>query len=263
MPATVLDPSLAAPAPTVAFGGPDDASLHPQGKPLSALRSRLVKELGNRTDITNNNTDFITVDEWINDAYLDLWESLGLPESHRSFTLTLVAGQALYMLPPIVKTIRDVSGVDASDGTITQALRKTDVFAYRKLPVRDNDPTQWFREQQMLVVWPTPTSAQILSVDCDVTVSKLTDPDHYPILDDKWHEALFKGAKYRGWEALQNDTKALTTQNEMARLVKRKDDRDAGDQAETYPAVRPVFHEKDIQRLKRSHTVWIEPGECE
>lgn len=263
MPSIVLDPALAAAAPTVTFGGPDVAGAHPQGKSLAMLRARLVKELGNRTDITVGGTDFSVVDEWINDAYLDLWESLNLPEAKRSYAMTLVPGQPLYLLPGVVGTVRDVSGTDASDGTITQALRKTDEYAYRKLPVRDDDPTLWFREQQMLVLWPTPTSAQILSVDVITSVAKLTDPAHYPILEDKWHEALFKAAKYRGWEALQNDTKALTTQNEMARLVKRKNETDAGDQAETYPVMRPVFHESQITRLHKKPTRWIEPGECD
>lgn len=264
MPSYVLDPTIAQAAPVVAFGQPEAIGLHPFGKSLGAMRARLIKELGNRTDLAPAG-DYSQIDEWINDSYSDLYASLDLPDANRSFSITLTVGQPFYLLPAVVDTVRDVSGVDASDGSTTAALRKTDAFAYRKMPVRLDQPTHWFREQQMLVVWPTPSAADILSVDCKITVAKLTDPATYPALNDKWHEALFKGAKYRGWEALQNDTKSLTTQNEMARLVKRKNEQVEGDQAETYPSFRPVFSERDIQRLRRNPLTlpWIEPGECD
>jgi hypothetical protein len=259
MPYNVLDPALAAAAPTVIFGAPESAGQHPAGKSLGGMRTTLVLELGNRTDLAAAGG---LLDEKINDAYLDMYTSLDLPESVRSYSLTLVPGQALYLLPSTVDTVRAVSATDPTDGTVGGAIQKIDIFTYRKLPVRDDDPESWFREQNMLVFWPTPVAADIVSVDVRIKPAKLSSDTHYPILEDKWHEALLKGAKYRAWEALQNDTKSLTVQNEMVRLVQRRNDRTSGDQDEQYPSVRPIRSRRELMAM-RSRPRKLEPGDCD
>lgn len=255
MPYVALDPAAAQAAPAVTFGAPEAAGAHPMGKSLAEMRTRLRVELGNRADLAA-----ATIDEWINDAYLDFYASLDLPDSKRSFPVTLTAGQALYLLPATMDTVRGVAATDTSSTDTGAALRVSDEFLYRKRPIQSGPPEEWFRYQNMLVLWPTPDAADVLSVDGRIKPAKLTADTHYPILEDKLHEALFKGAKYRGWEALQNDTKAATTMNEMTRLIGRKKDRDDGDKEDAYPSLRVVTSRDDIMSV-RNRPRWVEPGD--
>lgn len=257
MPYLPFDGIGAQAAPAITFGLPELAARHPLGKSLGELRARLQFELGNRTDLTA-----VQLNEWINDAYLDLYSSLDLPDSKRSFGITLAAGQAFYGLPDTVDTVRSVAATDVSSADTGAALRASDEFLYRKRPIQSGPPEEWFRYLSLLVLWPTPDAADLLAVDVRIKPIKLTVDTTYPILEDKLHEALFKAAKYRAWEALQNDTKAATTMNEMTRLVQRKTDRDDGDKEEAYPSLR-VVHSRDEIMNARVRPRWIEPGECD
>lgn len=259
MPYTVLDPTLAQAAPAITYGLPEGAGLHPNGKSLLAMRTRLRLEFGNRSVADMPDA---TINEWINDSYLDITAGMETPESKRSFQITVVAGQALYMLPATVDGVRSVAAYDSTstDDGRGQPLEKSDSFKFRKRPAQNGDPLEWFREQQMLVLWPTPDESLILTVDAKIKYTKLAADTDYPAIGDEWHEALLKGAKYRGWEALQNDNKALLAMNEQSRLLQRKDDKDGRDQDDMYPSMRPVFRRSDLMTLSRRNPR-IEPGE--
>lgn len=258
MPYVALDPTLAAAAPAITYGLPEAASKHPRGKSLLSMRTRLRVELGNRSAVDLPDA---TVDEWINDSYLDMTGGMEFAENKKSFSFTTVVGQPFYLLPTTVDGVRTVSGYDPSTDTVGTALEKSDAFKYRKRPTQDGDPLEWFREQQMLVLWPTPDRVLTLTVDAKILYAKLALDTDYPAIEDKWHEALFQGAKARGWEALQNDTKAELSNNRQARLISRKDDMDGRDQDDMYPSMRPVFSRRDLMNLSRRNPR-VEPGDC-
>lgn len=262
MPYIVLDPALAQPAPALGFGQPETAGgvptgpcspsnsvAHPAGKSLDQMRVRLRVELGNRsvTDLPD-----VVLTEWINDAYIDLYGSLDLPESKISFPMTTIVDQAMYLLPNTVDSIRSVSAAnDLSLDTLGAKLDESDIHSYRKFPSRQGPPQAWFRENNILVLWPRPDANYSVVLDCRFRPWPLSLPDHYPALDDKWHEALYKGAKYRAWEGLQNDGKAMTTMNEMSRLIQRKTDRSVADRESQYPSMRPIKSARDMMELRR------------
>lgn len=258
MPYIALDPTTAAAAPAVTYGLPETSTKHPAGKSLLAMRDRLRRELGNRS--TTDLPDTV-VNEWINDSYLDMTGGMEFAENRKSFSFSTVAGQPFYLLQSTVDGVRSVSGYDPATDTIGTALEKSDSFKYRKRPTQDGDPLEWFREQQMLVLWPTPDSELTLTVDVQILYTKLSADTDYPAIEDKWHEALFQGAKARAWEALQNDAKAELANNRQARLISRKDDKDGRDQDDMYPTMRPVFSRRDLMNLSRRNPR-IEPGEC-
>lgn len=246
MPYLVLDPSAAQAAPFLSFGLPEAASAHPGGKSLLAMRTRLILELGRRDDIPTPMWN-----EWINDAYQEFYAALNLPENVASYGQSLVSGQALYLTPPGIDAIRSVSAQDPTDATVGGTLEKKDHVYYRKLPVRTGQPEFWFHEKRMLVIWPTPDAAYPISIDGTIKPIPLVVDTDYPALEDKWHEPLLKAAKYRAWEAVQNDAKAALVSNEMSRLIQRRNDRDALDQDTEYPAMRPVFSQRDLMALRR------------
>lgn len=260
MPYIVLDPSLAAAAPAVTYGLPETSAKHPAGKSLLALRTRLRLELGNRsaTDLPSSMTD-----EWINDSYLDMTSGMEFAENKKSFQIAAIAGQPFYLLPATVDGVRSVAVYDptSTDLAVGQALEKSDSFKFRRRPAQSGDPVEWFREQQMLVLWPTPDRDLTLTVDVKIKYAKLAADTDYPAIDDGWHEPLFQGAKVRGWEALQNDNKALLANNRQTALISRKDDKDGRDQDDMFPAMRPVFSRRDLMNLSRRNPR-IEPGDC-
>lgn len=257
MPYIVLDPASAAAAPTPSLApGPDTAGNHPAGKSLKAMRDRLRIELGNRSDATST-----LLNELINDSYLDIFSSLELPESQRGYGQTLVAGQALYALPAGVDTVLSISANNPGDVTTGAGLRKIDWQEYRKLPVRSGPPESWFRSQNIVVFWPTPEINYPVAFDVRVKPALLAADTDYPVIEDKWHEALYKGAKARAWEAVQNDTKAALAENSASRLIQRRSDRDAVETETEYPSMRPIRSKADLMAIRRTHRR-IEPGEC-
>lgn len=257
MPYIVLDPAAAAAAPVVSISpGPDTGVTHPNGKSLLMMMNRLKLELGNRTDLTPT-----ILKEIVNDAYLDFTSALDLPEIHRAYGQTLVAGQALYTLPSAVDTVLGIAASEDGDITTGAGLEKIDWQLYRKLPDQEGEPSAWFRSQNIIVVWPTPDEAFDVAFDVKVKPAPLAADGDYPFLDDKWHEALFKAAKARAWEAVQNDTKAALAENSAARLVQRRSDREAEEKELEYPAVRPIKSRADLMALRRDTSRRIEPGE--
>jgi hypothetical protein len=246
MPFIVLDSAAAQAAPVVSFGAVETAAQHPAGKSLLALRTILKLELGQRPDIPDP-----IWNEWINDGYQDFYSTLRLPESKASFPLATVTSQPMYLMPPVVNYIRSISGADPMFTTQGGELTNIDEDSYRKLPVRTGTPEYWFREKNILVLWPTPDQVFNLAVDITVKPAPLVADTDYPALEDKWHESLKMAAKYRAWTGVQNDTKSALTQNEMTRQIQRRGDAEADDKNTEYAGLRPVFRRTDITRLRR------------
>lgn len=257
MPYFVLDPSTAAAAPAAASlsPGPGIAADHPVGKSLLALRTRLKLELGNRTDLTDP-----VLNELINDAYFDFASALDLPELRGAYTQSLVVGQPFYLLPAAVDAVLGIAAADPTDGTIGAPLEKADWQTFRKLPDVSGEPDVWFRAQNMIVIWRTPDDTYTVAFDVRIKPAKLAADTDYPIFEDKWHEALYKAAKGRAWEAVQNDTKAALAENAVNRLVQRRTDREAEEQDTEYPSFRPIRSRADLMALRRNARR-IEPGE--
>lgn len=260
MPYLLLDPAAAQPAPTVVFGAPETITLHPMGKSLLMLRDRLKLELGRRTDIPDPQWN-----EWINDAYYHMYLGMDLTESKLNFKITTntpTVSQPLYLLP---KNIEKVTNLELADNRFTTEVDKDiqpiDLDTYRKLPVRTARPNSWFERQRMIVLWPTPDNTYDIVIDGVGRPAPLVADTDYPILEDKWHEALFQGAKSRSWEAVQNDAKSLLSENKQARQMGQlEDDSNSADGSPAIAGLRMVRSRRDLMKLHR-HGHIIEPGD--
>lgn len=232
MPFTVLDPALAAAAPASTAGQPATSG----SKNLAELRTFVKLGLGNRDDLTPDQ-----LRDWINESYLDLVASLRLAELQGSLTLSLVSGQALYLLPAGVDTILGLAVVDSSLPEGGVPLSKTDQSAYREWENASGRPRRFFRLGQMLVVYPTPDKAYTAALDFRIGVTELSLDTHVPILAKHWHEVLGWGARVKALLSLGEYDKALVAENYFNKLVERRKDREA-DENENRIVVSSVPH---------------------
>lgn len=224
----------------MAYGDP----VHNKGKTLAGMQNRLRIELGNRTDLTP-----ALLAEWINDSYRDLAASLELPELKRSLSFLTTAGEEGYVLPANVGVISAVSWQDA-EGDEGAKLDKIDEDAYRKLPFESGVPKKFIHAQGALALWPVPDEVLTVVVDFRVKVVNLTEDTHSPIIDEEFHEAIYLGAKARGFDALKDFTSAQVMENRQIGSIRKKLDKRAQEDEGKTGQLRVVRRQQDLGRLR-------------
>lgn len=218
MPFTILDRSAAKAAPSTTVGQPKTGV----GKSLSAMRVHLKIQLGGRTDIADS-----VYNEWINDAYLDLCTSLEGDELKGSLTLTLDAGQAYYLLPTVVASIQTVGLVNTLNIYGGEPLSKTDKGSYRDFENASGQPRLFFREDDLLVVYPTPDKTYTTAIDFRVRPLPLENDTDCPILGPEFHRAILLRARADAFDDLQQFDKQGPAENSAVQSVRRRNDREA------------------------------------
>lgn len=216
MPFLALDPALAEPAVVTTLGAP----IQGVGMSLAEFRGRLNLQLGGRPDITPP-----MLDQWINAAYIDVCSSLELNELSGSLALDLINSQSLYMLPAVVRAIKMVSVIDSDTyGELGgRSLTMTDLKAFRKAPDRVDEPTEYFRSGDILVVYPSPVSVRTLSLDIWIRPQKLLLDTDCPVLHEEWHEPILRNARTMAHSDLREFDKAAVTSNDYVEMVRRKE----------------------------------------
>lgn len=219
MPYNVLTETGATVIATSGLGTP----LTNTGETLLSLRTELLLALGNRNEVTAARAN-----GWINWAYIDLASSLDLDDLKGSLAFSTVAASYRYKLPVEVMSTRGLSTID----TVTYGslggtpLRKIELHAYRLRSELSDEPTEYFREKNLLILWPTPKAVRSMALDFWIRPTYMTADTHSPVLPQEWHEAIFLNARKKGFVALQEYDKALAAENDFVQLVRRKQDRD-------------------------------------
>jgi hypothetical protein len=242
MPYILLNPATAAAAPASTAGAP----LTSVGATLATLQADLREELGNRSDV-----DDPKAAKWINKAYQYLCSILTIKELFRELTINTVAAQPLYLIPTNVAFVRQVSLIDAVTYPVEGGidLSPIDFDTYRKLPDdATNYPSAWFREQRMIVIYPTPRAVYPISIDFKVRPADLVNPTDSPIIPAEFHEALLLRAKHTAWRALKAFTEAGMARNDFVTDLGAVENTDAKE--EVFGSVRPVRSARDINRLR-------------
>lgn len=261
MPYILLDPTTAQAAPATTLGAPLSPVLPATtlpGMSLAEMRTQLDVELGGRTDF-----DDTMFDLWINQSYIDLCTSLEVPELDGNLKISLTAGQALYLLPKQVRAIEMVSVIDAQTyGDLGgRKLTLVDRNTYRKAPVLSDEPREYFIQNMILVLWPTPKSARDLSLDVKIRPDFLSFEDDYPILPPEWHEVIVRNARTKAHSDLREFDSAGITNNEVVGLVRRKSDPEVVEDSDRI--VGSSVPRKRSQLFRRNSRMGIEPdGLC-
>lgn len=222
MPYSALDPTLAQAAPLTDIGEPRLGT--------GMTREQFIRELRpllqGRTDIEEERYAL-----YLNLAYVDLVTSLKITEAQASLDLTLIEGQYLYLLPPVVQSIsyaalHDPDLTDKRDKG--RPLDKIDLFLYRGRNHHSAEPKEFFRYGSMLIVWPTPDQHEgVISIDFRVRPLWLTNPQHSTILPTEWDEPLLWSARHKLLESLQEWEAAAVAENTYIKAVRKRLDTEA------------------------------------
>lgn len=235
------------------------APLVSTGDTLSTIRDELVAALGQRTDLTVGGTDFTRINKYINYAYRDLCSSLQLEELIASLSFNTVAAQPLYKLPNAVRDTRMVSLVDPVTYPVTGGLplNKRDLAWYRRqILFSDVGPTDYFKYNTLLVLWPTPTAVNALSVEFRIRPDDLVGATDSPILPTEWHEGIFLLAKAKLHAALLEPDLAAIAENDFTKFVRRKTDRAAEETENMIAQARPIRRRSQMNRGSQSPDAW-------
>lgn len=228
------------------------APLNNIGETLLTFRNELIAMVGNRTDVTPDR-----VDRWTNYGYVDLASSLDLDDLKGSLGFNLVVDSYRYLLPAEVMATRGKNALSVID-TVTYSdlgglpLRKVDLDAYRMRSELKEEPKEFFRERNLLVVWPTPKAIRAMALDFWIRPTKMTLDNHSPILPYEWHEAILLNARKKAFTALLEFDKALAAENDLVSLVRRKQDRDELEDSGRIVLSSVPRHRGQLQRRRSS-----------
>jgi hypothetical protein len=186
---------------------------------LSTLRDELRLMLGNRQDVEPGRLDL-----WLNMAYVDLWTSLPLEKAKANVAFDLVAGQPFYLLSEIVESTEELAVVDDESIDGGWLLHKIDLAAWRRMPEDDDEPSEFFRQGNVLVLYPTPSEARTAVLDFRMVPAELVEDTDAPLLGREWREGLLLSAKAKGLYALEEDSRALVADNNLVGFVRRRKD---------------------------------------
>jgi len=220
MPWLPFDPAAAAAAQVVTLGAPRTSI----GMTLATLRARLIRGLGGRSDVAD---DQAQLDEWINEGYRYLCSMVQLPETKLSYALPVVATEESYLLPVdadgfcVVAAIRHLSIQDAftypGGGTPIDFI---DTEQFRLLPDRSAEPTAATRYGDILAFWPTPKNARTVLIEGDLRVSDLKLATDSPRLPREWHRGVLLAARMKALEDLREWDEASLVQNALTSHIR-------------------------------------------
>jgi hypothetical protein len=218
VPYIVFDLAAAQAAPATTIGAPKIST----GDTLASMRVWLQRALGGRDDLPTSR-----IDEWINDAYLDVCTSLDIDEMKGSLAITTTTGQAMYRLPAVVSSTQGAALTDSTLNNGGQPLSKVDKSAYRDWSNQSGRPEHYFREGELVILYPTPDKAYSVVLDIRIRPVILTLDTHSPILGQEWHRPIRLTARQMAFDDLQEFDKAAPAENSAISSIRRRNDREA------------------------------------
>jgi hypothetical protein len=220
MPTKILNPADATEIPL-----PDPSPAAPLtnvGITLLQARTEVVAMLKGRGDIEPERVDF-----WLNRAYIDLATSAKFDELKASIGFNMEANQDLYMLPEISVTTLSLTPGDEDDNF--DPLRKIDQSAYRRRKVKSGFPTEYFRSNRLIVLYPTPDSISSMVLDFRFVPEPLVEDTDSPILRSDWHEAWISLSHKKLLNAVAEYEAELATGNSLATHLRMRQDPEANE----------------------------------
>jgi hypothetical protein len=258
MPYITIDPSTAT---TIAPPSPDPAApLTAAGTTLAEARSEILAMLTGRQDIEPERIDF-----WLNKAYIDIATSAQHDELKGSVEFATVADQPLYLLPDSVHTITFLARRDDSSNYGGVPLTKFDLSAYRTRkvsPISPTDrlsPTEYFRHNRVLVLYPTPVNVEDMILDYRLRPAPLTLDTHCPILQPEWHETWILLARKKILDGLAEWEAGMAAGGSLATHMRMRADAEANEDENRVARVSVPRTLADLRRRSDKKADFFEP----
>lgn len=239
MPYIAYDPSTAQAAPAFALGAPSTTG----SMSLLELRSLLTEKIANRADITLERKDF-----FLNEAYRHMVMELNLPQFDASVEISLTANQPLYLIPDTVDYIKQNAAIrDAQEYPRGgKVLVYSGLDQYRRLANETGRVSRVYRHGNMIVVWPTPETAETLVLNVQYLPSLLTADNHVPLLPRKYHHAMAVKAAHMVLQHLRQYIDAAALHNDYVNLLRSITDTRAAEITEQYGSFYIPRREEDL-----------------
>ena len=169
---------------------------------LDDLRAELRAHLGvDSTDLPDASADLL-----INRSYWEISDKFPFRAKEATSTVSTVVGTRRYAMPAPFEALRFIALEDENGKHFH--LERWVRQHYETQYVNDTDtrgqPTNYFREADDFILYPTPDAVFALTVGFWSIFDDLSDSNTTPELPQVWHEIILDGAIWRGWKRLGN-----------------------------------------------------------
>jgi len=146
----------------------------------------------------------------LNRAYWEIADKFPFRAKEVTSNTATVDGTRRYAMPAPFEALRFIS-IETDDGVHIKLNRITRVYYETKYvndPDAEGQPTDYFREEDDYILYPTPDKVYTVvvgfwSIFDDLSASNIT-----PEMPQVWHEIILLGAIARGWWKLGDYAKA-------------------------------------------------------
>ena len=192
------------------------------------FKAELKLQLGQRTDLDSlGGVDYIG--QWVNRAYLTLTTKNKIagvsrrfyfPELETSTASTTTDGDSTINVPSDCMVIRHIW-----DSTNDKKLRNISFDKYLSYPGRtdttkENEPTQWVRNEDYIYLYPTPDDSYTLYIYYRKRPTVMSDDNDTTAIGAEWDEAILQLAVIQSLRRLKQYDQAKEEENAWEDLVR-------------------------------------------
>jgi len=192
------------------------------------FKAELKLQLGQRTDLDSlSGVDYIG--QWVNRAYLTLTTKNKIagvsrrfyfPELETSTASTTTDGDSTINVPSDCMVIRHIW-----DSTNDKKLRNISFDKYLSYPGRadttkENEPTQWVRNEDYIYLYPTPDDSYTLYIYYRKRPTVMSDDNDTTDIGAEWDEAILQLAVIQSLRRLKQYDQAKNEENAWEDLVR-------------------------------------------
>jgi hypothetical protein len=167
---------------------------------LVNFRTELREHLG----VDTNDPKFTTtvLNDLLNRSYWEIQDKFPFREKQTSVTFPSVAGERQYQIPGDVDALSQISVLNPDD-TTHKKLARIDKSEYEDEYNEDINaramPTNYFREESTIYLYPTPDDVYTFTLKYDKTLADLVNDADAPTIPNIWWEIILYGATWRGY----------------------------------------------------------------
>lgn len=184
--------------------------------------NQLINELRATCGVDEDDLPMTDAELLLNRSWWDLTNKVDFRETEMSATFNTVAGAERYEIGPPFEAIHSISVYDST----VDKWQLIDVFDTR---VYDSNlkantlerglPTNYYRENKAIVMWPTPDAAYEIKIRYKITLADLAAGGSAPVIPQEWHEIILLGAAWRCYQRLGDMARKDSIKNDWLGLI--------------------------------------------